>query len=212
MSAPWARGARLRIVGRMHGSQTVNVIHFATNTVVNDGANLDALLLALATAMLDCVLDSLLPAITSDWTVDHVDAQGIYPVLTDPVVATPQGVNAGTSAAQNVSFAATLVNLRTGIGGRRGRGKMFLPPPGDAQVTNSIIDPVPIQTVVEFLACVAGKFGGAAPTTDWHIGVLSRKDLKEVGGTFDNSFRLVTQMTPSNVVAVMRSRKLGHGI
>src|SRR4029450_7440467 len=161
MAAPWARGARVVIKGRIHGQQTNNVLNFATNTVVNDGPNFEALLLALAQAVLACVVDFLLPAISSDWTLEQVTAQAFFPDQSDPVVATPPAGTVGQNTTTNVSFAATLVNLRTGGGGRRGQGKIFLPATGDGNMTNSLVTQTTIDPVVDFLSCVLAKFVGA---------------------------------------------------
>lgn len=211
MPAPWARGARVRIIGRIHGSQTNNVLHFATNTVVNDGPNLDPLLLALATAVALCVIEQLLPAITSDWTFERVEAQSISPTISDAVVFTPNAGTIGTSPGTNVSFAASLVNLRSGVGGRSGRGKIFLPPAGDSVITESKLTQPPMDAIVAFLTCVAEKFHPVNGTEDWVFGILSRKLLTGIGGSFDAAFHPVTQMAPNQIVAKMGSRKLGVG-
>jgi hypothetical protein len=62
-----------------------------------------------------------------------------------------------------------------------------------------------------FLTCMAGKFTGANASTPWRLGVFSPTNLKAVGGSFDTAFREATQLSPSATLAVMRSRKLGHG-
>lgn len=211
MAAPWARGARVRIVGFIHGQETVNVLHFATNEVINDGGLLDAALLALAEAVVDCIVTALIGCVSSDWRLDHVEAQAIFPTLTDPVVSTTNTGTVGGDAATNVSFAASLIQVRTGGGGRSGRGRMFLPPPGDSGQSQSVLSGDIQNCLTGFLTCLAGKFGGASPSTNWHLGVLSRKGLKAVGGTFDNSFRVATQLTPAAQVAIMSSRKVGKG-
>ena len=211
MAAPWARGAEVRIVGKIHGQETVNVWTMATNTVVNDGPALDQLLLDLATAMRECVAEFLLPAVTSDWEFVQCDARTIYPAPGDPIVATAQaGGNVGERGATSVSFAAQLVNIRTGNGGRRGRGRKFLPPPGEADMTASAIDDATLVLLAAFLACVAEKFIGAG-SQPWRIGVLSRKDLTGIGGSFDNAFREATQLNPVRNAALLSSRKVGKG-
>lgn len=211
MAAPWARGARVIIKGRMHGSVTNNVLHFATNTVVNDGGQLDDLLVALAVAVMACIVDQLLPGITSDWELEQVSAQAIYPTLGDPVVSTPPANTKGTSPGTNVSFASSLVNIRTGIDGRKGRGKMFLPPPGDSVITASKLDQAPIDAIVDFLECVFTKFNPVNGTEQWRFGVLSRKDLNGNINNFNAAFRQATQLTPQPIVATMHSRKLNVG-
>lgn len=211
MAAPWVAGAQCRIIGELHGQQTVNVMHFATNDQIQDEGALDTLLLQLAEAMLACVIDTLLPATTQDWKAIKCDAKRIYPQVSDPIVATADAGAVGELGVTSVSFASSLVSVRTGGAGRRGRGRIFLPPPGEAQVSNSSIDPGTLTLITAFLTCVAGKFIGASPTTAWRLGILSRANLAGVGGTFDNSFRIATSLNPVADLAVMRSRRKGHG-
>lgn len=211
MAAPWVAGAQARIIGEIHGQQTVNVMHFATNSAISDGGALDVLLLQLAEALLACVIDTLLPAVSVDWKVIKCDAKRISPAVSDPILATAPADSVGELGVSSVSFTSSLVNLRTGGAGRRGRGRVFLPPAGEAQIANSSIDGPTLILITEFLTCVAGKFLGSGATTDWRLGVLSQKTLSGVGGTFDNSFREVTSLNPVADVAVMRSRRKGHG-
>jgi len=211
MPAPWVAGAQCRIIGEIHGQQTVNVMHFATNDAILDEGELDTILLALATAMLECVVETLLPAVSSDWKVVQCDARRIYPTPSDPILATADAGSVGELSASSVSFASSLVSVRTGGGGRRGRGRVFLPPPGEAEVSSSAIDAGTLALITAFCACVAGKFMGVGATTPWRLGVYSRKNDSETGGTFDNSFRLATSLNPVANLAVMSSRKKGHG-
>ena len=212
MPPPWVAGARARIIGEIHGQTTVNVMHFATNDQIVDDDNLDDLLLALAEAIKDCVITTLLPAVTSDWRFVRSDAQRIYPVLSDPIIASGAPEHVGELSAASVSFQASVVTLRTGSGGRRGRGRLFLPPAGEAQIANSVIDGPTMVLLAEFLTCVGLKFLGAAPTTPWRLGILSQKDLNGIIGNFDNSFRVVSSLNTNADVGVMRSRRKGRGI
>jgi hypothetical protein len=211
MAAPWARGAEVRIVGKLHGQDCVNVWTMATNQTVSDGAQLDALLLALAQAMADCVVEFLLPAVTSDYTFVQCDARAIYPTPSDPVIVSGTPAQVGELGPTSVSFAASLVNIRTGIGGRRGRGRKFLPPAGEANITTSNLDEPTLVLLAAFLSCVAAKFIGSGATAPWRIGVLSRTDLTALGGNFDNSFREATQLSPVALVANLSSRKVNRG-
>jgi hypothetical protein len=212
MPQPWSIGAECRIMGHLHGQQTVNVLHFATNDAEFDVSPPSPLLLALVTAVLECVIDTLIPGVTADWTFDEVNARPIFgsgTPLSDPVVGTPPAATVGSLGATSVSFASTLVHLRTGVGGRRGRGRMFLPPPGETNVTASKIDSTTQDLIVAFLTCMAGKFLGTSPTTQWRWGVLSRAN----GGaaSFNNAFSLISQATPSADLAVIGRRRIRHG-
>lgn len=211
MPAPWTAGAQARINGTIHGQQTVNVLNFATNSVILDAGALDTLLLQLAVALLECVETTLLDAVTIDWKAVSVDAKRIYPATSDPIVATADPFSTGTLPTTSVSFASTLLSLRTGAGGRRGRGRMFLPPPGEANILNSGVDSTTLAAIAAFAACVATKFLGVSATTDWRLGVLSRVTAGPTLAAFDTGFRQVTSLNPVANMACMRSRKVGHG-
>jgi len=212
MPAPYVAHAQGRIIGEIHGQTTVNVMHFATHDEIADEGELDTILLALATALLECTIETLLPAVSSDWRAVQCDAKRISDPTSDPVIATAPSDSVGELSASSVSFAASLVNLRTGGGGRQGRGRIFLPPAGEAATANSILDTDTMTLLTAFCACMAGKFLGTGHTTPWFLGVLSRKHMSGVGGTMDNSFREVTQLSPSSTVAILASRKKGHGV
>lgn len=213
MAAPWAHGAEVTIIGEVHGSRTNNVWHLATNATTFDNPTaLNDALVALAEAMLACYIEHILPAVTSDWQLLGAEARAIAPAASDPAVVAATANTVGSDGPTNVSFASTLVNLRTGGGGKSGRGKKFLPPTGDPSMQNSQVDGSKLVIIGEFLACVAGKFLGASPTTDWRLGVLSQKILAGSPGNFDNAFRVVTSLTPSVDVAVLTSRRKGRGI
>jgi len=211
MAAPWVAGAQGRIIGELHGQQTVNVLHFGTNSAIADEGALDTLLLALAAALLDCAITTLLPAVSSDWTLVKCDARRIYPTPSDPILATAPGGSVGELSPVSVSFAASLLSVRTGGGGRNGRGRMFLPPPGESEVVASAMDGPTLVLLAAFATCMAGKFMGVSPSTDWRLGVYSRTLDAGVSGTFDNSFRPATSLNPVADLSVIRSRRKGHG-
>lgn len=211
MAAPWSAVAKLRVIGEMHGSQTVNVMHFATNTIINDEAGRNALLEQLAQAMLLCLIDFLLPAVTSDWRLLRVDVVDISSNNLNEVSIQPNAVSVGALSPASASFIATLLNLKTGGGGKSGRGKQFLPPPGEGESTASSLDPGTVTLVLAYIQCVVQKFVGADASEDWRIGVLSQKILKQPGGSLDSAFREVTSITVNSVLAKMGSRKKGVG-
>lgn len=212
MAAPWAAGAEVRIVGQIHGQTTNNVLHFATNTQINDPIQRDTLILALLTAMLACVTEQLLPAITSDWSLTQLEGRSLFPTVGDPVIKPPDAPVAGTASAASVSFASSLIAIRTSVGGRRGRGRIFLPPPGEGETTNSISSNGVFVDLTNFINCVVAKFVGQAATEQWRIGVLSKKDLAGQIGNFNTAFREATSLVPNRTLAVMSRRRIGRGI
>lgn len=210
MPAPWAAHAQIRILGRLHGQQTVNVLNFATNTVVNDDLTGLALLKQLANDIKACVEETLVLAVTSDWKFEGIDARKTAPTVGDAVFGdTPNDIE-GALSPTSVSFAASLVQIRTGGGGKSGRGKIFLPPPGEAQISASAMDANTNNLLVNFCVCLAGKFIDNA-STPWRLGVLSRKKVNNVLPPIDNRFREAVTLTPVSQMASMRSRKVGNG-
>lgn len=213
MPSPWARGARVVIKGLIHGEEYNNVLHFATNTVVNDGTELETLLRQLADAVQQCVAEVLINAATEDWSYTLTEATAIAPSLGDPITSTNPVVTAGVTGPQGIGFGATLVQVRTGTGGRKGRGRMFLPPGPEAMATAGEWDPALLALVAQFCACMAGKFIGAGATTPWRLGVLSRKDMgtPPSPANFNAAFREATSLVPQKIIAKMGSRQKGKG-
>jgi len=211
MAAPWVAGAKLRIIGKLHGQDCINVLHFATNTQINDPQAAAQLLTALAVAMLQCAFDNLRNAVTSDYTLTKVEASQIYPAPGDVIEKAPDNATVGQLSPASHSFAASLVQIRTGMGGRSKRGRFFLPPVGETETANSLITQGAMDQITAFLNCVAGKFIGNGATEQWRLGVLSRKVLAGNINNFNNAFTEALTLVPTNVVAKMGSRKIGHG-
>jgi len=216
MAAPWSLGAQLRINGRIHGQQTVNVLHFATNETELDVTTPSPLLTALLAAVVDCIITALLAGITEDWEFVSCDAHFVHnaggsPIGTDVHIQTAPPDTNGTLGPASVSFAASLVNLRSGIGGKNGRGKMFLPPPGEADTTAGQMSSSVSTALSAFLTCMAGKFGGTTPSTVWRWGVFSRKLGGANYSSFDSGFFPVATASPVVNLAVISRRRIGHG-
>jgi hypothetical protein len=211
MPSPWAGGAQVSIIGIIHGQETVNVMNFATNTQIQDPSSLDTELQALAQAVFDCVVSTLLPAITSDWKLLRVEAKRIAPTPSDPIFVSAAGTEVGQRGPICCSFITTVVHLRTGGGGRSGLGTIRLPPPASDDITASFVEDAVLVLLAQFLTCLAGKFLGSSPTTNWRLGVHSRKLNAATGGTFDNSFRIVTSLNPLQIAGHLASRAFGHG-
>lgn len=211
MPAPWTQGARVRILGRLHQQLTVNVLHFATNTQINDPVARDLLILQLLAQVLACVTDQLLAGVTSDWTFTGIEGTAIAPVLSDPQFSAAPADSVGTLGPTSASFISTLCTIRTGLGGRTHRGRFFLPPAGEANTANSVLDNGTVDQIQAFLTCLIGKFVGAGASTPWRIGVLSRKLLANNPANFDTAFTEATNLTVTDLCAIMGSRKVGRG-
>lgn len=213
MPAPWAAGVKARIVGKIHGQDCIQVLHFATNTVVNDDATGIALLKALANALAECVTTVLIPAVTEDYSFHHVEVTKFAPTASDPVLSDTAAPVPGTGAAQGVGFACQMADLRTGGGGKSGRGRNFYPPTGENRAALGVWDGPALLLMAQYLTCVSGKFIGALASEPWRLGVLSRKKLGTPPNpaNFDIAFREAISYTAVDTIAVMGTRKLNRG-
>lgn len=211
MAAPWAQGVRVRVLGKMQGQDCIQVIHFGTNTVVNDAPSRDALVLALLTAILACITEHLLAASSSDYKLNGVEGTLIYPSPGDPLFLAAPANTVGARGPASCSFITALIQVRTGLGGRTHRGRNFWAPPGEADTTNSTFSSSVMDELTAFVACVAGKFIGASATEQWRLGVLSRKLMNNDPSNFNQGFAEATGMVPSDLAAIMGTRKVGRG-
>jgi hypothetical protein len=207
-----ANNANIYVVvvkGKVDGQDYRNVMHFGGDTNANDGA-WEPILLQLAQAVFECFVTVLLPGLSSQISIDECTAKRIYPAVTDEVSYSTGAASGAGSGQALPSFCSVKVELKTGSGGRRNRGRLFLPPPLETEVQNSIFAANGNVLFTSFLVCIAGKFIGAAPSTGFALGVLSRAAVKG-GSTIQAAFKPVTSYVISNVIGVMRRRKLGTG-
>lgn len=202
---------RARLIGSIHNSQTVNVMHFGTNTNSVDIPDWNSRIQALCQAIVQCAVTHLLPVVSSDWTFQRVEAQLFHPIELDPVQAQVPLPNVGQGGPQGVTIAASLIQLRTGRDGRRGRGRLFLPPAGEANIAGGNWDAAWLAALTAFCLCLANNFGEPGGSSDFKLGVFSRKDAAALGGSVSGAFRDLVQLSPQALAASMRTRKVGRG-
>ena len=212
MAGNFNAGIRTRIVGKISGQDCIQVLHFGVEVPWNvDTITVNNRLKELANAIKECILNTLIPAVTSDYTFEFVECQAIHPNLSDfvpndDVVPTP-----GTAGPQGVNVAAQKVEIKTGQAGKRGRGRNFWPPAGENVATAGAWDPAAVALIAAFCACMAGKFMAPNPTTDFRLGVYSRTIDNELNQDFASSFSAAVALVPSSDIATMGTRKKGKG-
>ena len=203
--------AEVRVVGEVHGQACINVWHFGNSELLVDFADWENALQALSLAMIQCITTTLLPGLSSDYRLLKVEAKMTHPQQTDYFSSLAAPGDVGQQGPCSHSFASSLLQLRSGRDGRKGRGRKFLPPAGEANTTNSELDDATMTALIAFVACVAGKFMNGQRTAGWELGVVSRTDLNAVGGSWSGAFRPVQLIDPVKRVAIMSSRKLARG-
>lgn len=201
-----------RVKGTLHGSETINVWHFGG---ANNPANNDALVLALtelANAIIQCVIDFWIPATTQDWTLEGVDVKRLWPTPSDPIEIAAPAATVGQRQAVNASFETIVLRLRSGVGGKRNRGRKFMPPPGDADITNSVMNSDPVNDFMsQFILCMKNKFVGAGRSEEFALVVLSPTTLREQPNNYQASTVDVLHMIIEQRLTHLHSRKLGVG-
>jgi hypothetical protein len=212
MAGPFNAGIRARIVGNISGEDCIQVLHFGVLVPWNvDTITVNNRLKELANAIRDCIVQFLLPAASSDYFFDFVECKAIFPNESDFVPSDVTVNHVGELTAQGGNVLSQLVQVKTGSGGRRGRGRNFWPPAGEANATNGEWDPAALALIAAFCACMAGKFMEPNPTTDFRLGVYSRTIDNTVGQDFADAFTPAIQLTPSAIIATMGTRKKGKG-
>ncbi len=206
MANEYSKIVQVVIKGSLHGQETNNVLHFGTNAV--NPAYLQLLL-----DIIDCLRTN--KAMFSDaFKVEKLTARELFPVPLDEIEQTPSPVLIGDGLGALPSFNAALMSLSTGLGGRSNRGRLFMPGVVTSDTSMSKFTASGLAKWQAFLACMIGKFVGAAADVDSKVfnwGVLSRKNSGVNYATAGAGFNRIRTATAKDVIATMHSRKLGVG-
>lgn len=201
---------QVRIVGQVEGQETNNILYFMAASPIDDVE------LRLIVALIECFQTHLIPVVSSAWQLKEVHWKRVNPTLGVENIFVPGGqVQGQGNAAALPSFCSALVSIRTDLGGRSHRGRMFLPGLPEAATINSVFDTDHAfwAALLAFVACVAAKFilGDPPGTNAFQMMVYSRK----LGGTAfplgNAGFTAVKRLVPNQLIATTRSRKVGRG-
>lgn len=201
---------QVRVKGFQEGQETNNVLHFKCTTASSDVE------LHLIKVLIECFVTHLLPAWSNKWTLDTVVWKRVFPVLSPEFVTVPDVAALGALSTDSLpTFNAALCSIRTNLGGKSHRGRMYLAGIPESATVGSRFDLTNATwlAIVAFLACVAEKFISNEPigSDQFKLGVYSRK----IGGsTFPygpTGFTPAISISSVALVATMRSRKVGHG-
>jgi hypothetical protein len=192
------------VEGTLHGSQCLNVYHFK-------GSNNFASLAGVIAAVVDCVRTTLLPALSVDYKLVAVRGKTIYPALSDEQITAGGAGDVGSiTTDSDVSFAAALLSMKTGLGGRQNRGRKFLAGIPESGISKSELTIPELALIVTFATCLADKFISGLSSFPYFIGVLRRKMLTQ-GSSKLAAFQPYTSIVTSTVIATQRRRKKGIG-
>lgn len=196
---------RVTIRGRIHNQKTINILHF--KTVAAGG---DEILAALLTAVIICIVQELMPKMSSEMQFEGATATKLTGTF-DEITDASQSVNGTVITDALPSLCAGVIRFHTAQQGRRGRGRMFIAGAPEQDHADSSWE-APDTTFGEFLNCLLDKFklnGGT--DTHWKLCVFSRKTWQENNNNFPLAMFPVVGGSVNGFVCTMRSRKPGHG-
>ena len=187
-----------------------NVLHFIATTPSDDVE------LRLILILIDCFVNSFLPALPGNLTLDTVAWKRVAPTLSNEFITPFPASTVGTGTGLALpSYCSRLASIRTALGGRSHRGRIFFPGIPQEQAFNSQLNTghAGWTAYLAFLQCLVTKFITGEPigSNQFRIGVYSRK----IGGSsfpFNTSgFTQAAQLSAVTLIATTRSRKIGHG-
>lgn len=201
---------QVRIVGEMEGQQTNNVFHFMAATAIDDVE------LRLIAVLANCFVTHIIPVSSSVWKLVKIVWKKVNPALGVEVITIPTGTLVGGGAATALpSYASVVISIRTLVGGKSHRGRMYLPGiPEGATIVSALDTSNAFWTgVLNFAACLATNFilGDPPGSNSFQMMVYSRK----LGGStfpYNNAgFTAVSSFLPVQQLGTTRSRKVGRG-
>lgn len=204
--APYASVIQVVVKGRLHGSETNNVIHFGTN---KNPIDIPGLLIAVT----KCIRDNLLPVLSADFVLEKLTGRQLFPAVLDEVEHVPSAVTF-TGLPALPSYCSVLLRFSTGGGGRSGKGRMFLPGVVANDTLNSKLTSNGFNKYLPFIACLVAAFIRSVELgteRDWELVVLSRKNAGANYATAGTAVRAVQQISHSNILSTTVSRQLGQG-
>lgn len=210
MSAVIPQGfAQVVVSGIIHGQQTKNVWNMAkAGAPVVDNINE---MIALATSVRQSFRDAGFQCISNSWSMEKVTAKLLYPVQSDEGIVFGEATDVGSAPEAKVSFESALFHVRTGKGGRTNRGRFFLPGVPATYIDDSRLTSAALTSYLLFRDELISAFGPAVGPDFYRLGVLSRKTLGNPPASYAAAFKWMTNLEVSGIVAVTRSRRIGHG-
>jgi len=200
---------KLRIYQLMHGAQVVNVLHFVEDLpAVGAGAS------GLANDFVTNMTTTLKARASNNVTFQYVEVQKIVPFEGGPAVVSFPGGTIGGVAGNSVS--ATLcevVTIYSQRGGRRGRGRIYLPPPETSSTSagSGVWTATQTARTQTFCNAFATRYIGAAGLVAYCLGVWSRASGPQFPPWSTSQFARATGLTIRTTMRTQRRRQVGVG-
>jgi hypothetical protein len=201
----------VRCVGKLDNQDAINVWHFKA-TAAGDSIEEDLIL-----ALIECIITTILPKSTDDYSFDKVQYMRVSPTSSALLETAVSSVGAAPAAGDGVpGFCAALISLKTEFPGKSGRGRKYIAgiPEVATDAGRLVQESDYWAQFIAFVLCLSTKFittPGSEATTNFVMQVLSRKLGNPKAPYNADQFHNVVTCSPNQVIASMRSRKIGHG-
>lgn len=204
---------RATINGRLHGQVINNVLWFSH---AGELGNVDwpAALTQLAQDIIQCVVQSLLPGLSSQYTFESVACALLSTADKIQIVVPAPANSVGALGESLPAQAAATVTLYTPYSGHSRRGGMRIAGIPEANHAQSILSGPPLDAIAAFLLCMIGKFRYDNGTSDFDWIIYSRKLGFVKPSTYNLSLETLAPVTNTVVRTTcgsQNSRKLGRG-
>ena len=198
---------KLRIHGRIHGGECLNVMHFVDDTGgLGDNAQ------NLANDFMTNMRTTLLARACGEYFAEFIEVIKIVPFGEGPRIANFAANSIGT--ATGTCYTATLaevITIHTDQVGRRKRGRIFMGGgPGTGMLAGNWIG-VQTTRTQNFANALMARYGPSAPLTAWRLGVWSKATAGPDPPWSTDAFTRATSLTVRQTVRNQRRRQLGVG-
>lgn len=208
---------RLIVIGELHSQLTQTAFHFTGNVNANYNTHAKE-----ATALVNDFVTWVLPTYktfcSQEWLCKSVYVVSLIPksaVLVEHRGATGNGAQGDNCLP---SFNAGLLCLRTGVGGRSGSGRLYIPGVAEGLSSNSKLEGTYLALLADIGAALVNRYGPPLVANVARYGLFSRR----LGVTRNpgpppsltysmNGFMPITGYIARAEIATMRKRKLAHG-
>lgn len=218
MPTPAAVGEvyQVRIEGREDGQDVFNVLHFVSEAAQSDVET------TLLLVVLGCFIQNILPVLSANYSFVRILGKRVSPTVgPDLIVLDPANTTSNQTSDPSPNFCAGLISIRTIRAGRSGRGRIFIGaiPEGDTNGNMLVQTGQYWQALVAFCACIVTNFHAhdVPQPGNWNFGVMSRKlggakpPFASAGFAGISNNPNPGALVPVQLIATMRSRKVGKG-
>lgn len=203
---------RLRLYGRLHGSQMVNVMHFVQDDVSPALGAQD-----LATDFATNMKTTLQGRASNQLSFEYVEVESIVPYAGGPFQSAfpANTLGAQTEAAISATL-AEVISIYTSRGGRRGKGRIYLPGAPALSIANAhngLWQPAQTTRTQTLATALATRYMSvlAGPVGRWRLGVWSRAMGPAHPPWTSDQFVRATSLTVRTTIRTQRRRQLGVG-